>query len=208
MRQFFKIAVTVLTLGFSIFLIQRACHEDGPKLDPNEKGGFAYARPKENLSPKANVPDEQFSFHEYQARRFDDRILKDRDIDSSSESLVREAILNRVHGDWVLKAQDNTRFELSISGETGSLKTYLNDSSKPVAGEQRVDVIAMYNLVLVTNLKQISEEENKDKSNSEANKHLRFSLFFNFKSNPSGDVRWRRNYSEEWLPLTVVSHTQ
>jgi hypothetical protein len=43
MRRLFQVILIVLTISFSAFLIERSCHEDPGRLDPNRPGGITQA---------------------------------------------------------------------------------------------------------------------------------------------------------------------
>jgi len=202
MRRVFKGIIAVLIIGFSVFLVQRSCHEDGPKLDPNEKGGFAYARPTSTPS------EERLLYLREDAYEFDSRRMN---APPSETPASDTATMNRVRGDWVLTGQDSTKLELRIEGKIGFLKAYFYEagSGKRIAVDLIVNVIAIADLVLVTTSDvKLSGGDMGNKNKGEPNRYMRISLFFDFRGNETGKVIWRLESSSEWLPLKVVSHTK
>ena len=200
MRNAIKVVLVVSVIIFTLFLIQRSCHEGGPLHDPDQPGGMggvALSRRQESLpqgitaQPYARTDKQLEEKRDFLAGI--DSQKSARNDAANAPRLDEAARTEQVQGNWVLVDSHNTTLELTIVGNAGSLRSYRSESKKETGVEQKVRVVALDKSIFV-----VSDEE--------ASKPSLIMLAFSFDAQGSADVT--RLDSQRMVPLRVVSHTR
>ncbi len=199
MRNAIKVVLVVSVIALTLFLIQRSCHEGGPLHDPDQPGGIGGVA----LSQRQESPHQGITAQPY--RRTDKLLEEKRDfltgIDAEKSARdnavdgprLNEASTEQVQGNWVLVDPNNTTLELTIVGNTGSLRGYRSESKKETGVEQRVRVVALDKSIFIM-------------SDEDVSKLPIIMLAFSF--NAQGSASVIRLDSQNRVPLRIVSHTR
>lgn len=200
MRNAIKVILVVSVIGFSIFLIQRSCHEGGPLHDPDQPGsigGVALSRREE--APRQGITAKPYPRTEKELQDRRDFLTGIDSQESAKDSTanagrVEEAAgREQVQGNWVLVDPNSTTLELTVVGDTGSLKTYRSESQKEAGVEQKVRVLALDKSIFV-----LSDETSNPP---------RIMLRFSFDAGGSARVI-RLDSQNKTVSLKVISHTR
>lgn len=199
MRNAIKVVLVASVIVFTLFLIQRSCHEGGPLHDPDQPGGIGgVALSERQVSPPQVKTAQSYTRTDKLLEEKGD-FLKGINSEKSPRNnaveapRLNEASTEQVQGNWVLLDPNNTTVELTIVGTTGSLRSYRSESKKETGIEQRVRVVALDKSIFV-----LSDEE--------AAKPPLIMLAFSFDAQGSAVVT--RLDSQNRVPLRVVSHTR
>jgi hypothetical protein len=215
MRRYFKVIITLLTISFSAFLIHRACHDDSGTNNPNEPGGITQAiRPPSPQMDRLHAPssptptfDESGPLAGVAPRAPSSKGPQSGSVAESAGpgASTTGAAKEKIQGTWVLTDEGNTKLELTIADNTGSLKAHLSEAGKLVTVEQKAQLLAGENTVYV-----FGSDPKIDgrPSTSSTSGSRRIVLAFEFKADGSAQVVWLREDARKPRPLNVVSHTR
>lgn len=187
MRNIWKVLLAVLVIGFSVFLIQRSCHDGKEFQDPERSGGIGGVA----LSQRQTASPEVLAERRYE--------LREKESTSATAGAARPAATEQLQGSWVLVDSDNTTFELTVVNETGSLKAYRSESRKEATVERKVRIVAAGQTCWV-----IADD---DESGARFGDREPITLVFSFETSGAPRVVRLDPKEKEPPPLRVIAHT-